>query len=156
VIDLHRLADLEVSQVATGAFVLRKLYKDMFSWGPAEDLRLAIVLDEAHRLARDLTLPKLMKEGRKFGVAVVVASQGIADFHADVLSNAGTKVIFRMNHPESRKAARFIRAPQGVDMAARIEQLAVGHAYVQTPEMRMGTIVQMAAPSLVNDSAESA
>jgi hypothetical protein len=41
-------------------------------------------------------------------------------------------------------------------MAARIEQLAVGHAYVQTPEMRMGTIVQMAAPSLVNDSAESA
>jgi DNA phosphorothioation-dependent restriction protein DptH len=146
VIDLHGLADLEVLQLAAGAFVLRKVYKDMFSWGPADDLRLVIVLDEAHRLARDLTLPKLMKEGRKFGIAVIVASQGIADFHADVLSNAGTKVIFRMNHPESRKAAGFIRAPQGVDMAARIEQLAVGQAYVQTSEMRMGTLVQMAAP----------
>ena len=37
-----------------------------------------------------------MKEGRKFGMSVIVASQGMGDFHPDVLSNAGTKVIFRM------------------------------------------------------------
>jgi DNA helicase HerA-like ATPase len=101
------------------------------------------VLDEAHRLARDVTLPKLMKEGRKFGIAVIVASQGLADFHPDILSNAGTKVIFRTNYPDSRRVAGFIRARQGVDLAGRIEQLPVGSAYVQTPEMAFGAQVQM-------------
>lgn len=146
VIDLHRLADLEVLQLAVGAFVLRKVYKDMFSWGEADNLRLAIVLDEAHRLARDVTLPKLMKEGRKFGISVIVASQGMSDFHADVLGNAGTKVIFRMNHPDSRRVAGFIRVPAGVNLADRIEQLSVGHAYIQTPEMRLGSVVKIQPP----------
>lgn len=142
VIDLHNLF-AETLQMATGAFMLRKLYKDMFHWGYADRLRLAIVLDEAHRLAKDITLPKLMKEGRKFGIAVIVASQGLADFHPDVLSNAGTKVIFRMNYPESRKVSGFIRTRQGQELSERIEQLSVGSAYVQTPEMTYGSAVKM-------------
>ncbi|HEU5378374.1 MAG TPA: ATP-binding protein, partial [Ktedonobacteraceae bacterium] len=142
VIDLHNLF-AESLQMAAGAFVLRKLYKDMFHWGYAKKLRLAIVLDEAHRLAKDITLPKLMKEGRKFGISVIVASQGMGDFHPDVLSNAGAKMIFRMNYPESRKVSGFIRSRQGQDLAERIEQLPVGSAYVQTPEMTYGSAVQM-------------
>jgi hypothetical protein len=142
VIDLHNLY-AESLQLAAGAFVLRKLYKDMFRWGQADRIRLAIILDEAHRLARDITLPKIMKEGRKFGIAAVVASQGLGDFHQDILGNAGTKVIFRSNYPESRKIAGFIRGRQGEDLVARIEQLSVGVAYVQTPEMRLGSVVKM-------------
>jgi DNA phosphorothioation-dependent restriction protein DptH len=145
VIDLHNLF-AETLQMAIGAFVLRKLYKDMFRWGYAKQLRLAIVLDEAHRLAKDITLPKLMKEGRKFGISVVVASQGIGDFHPDVLSNAGTKIIFRMNYPESRKVSGFIRGRQGQDLSKRIEQLSVGSAYIQTPEMLYGSEVKMYSP----------
>ena len=142
VIDLHNLYAEEL-QLAAGAFVLRKLYRDMFRWGNAERLRLAVVLDEAHRLARDVTLPKIMKEGRKFGIAVVVASQGISDFHQDILGNAGTKVIFRINYPDSKKVSGFIRGRQGQDIAARIEQLPVGSAYVQTPDMAFGSVIQM-------------
>lgn len=142
VIDLHNLF-AETLQMATGAFVLRKLYKDMFRWGYAKRLQLAIVLDEAHRLAKDITLPKLMKEGRKFGVSVIVASQGMGDFHPDVLGNAGTKIIFRMNYPESRKVSGFIRGHQGQDLSQRIEQLSIGNAYVQTPDMMYGCVVKM-------------
>jgi DNA phosphorothioation-dependent restriction protein DptH len=142
VIDLHNLY-VETLQLAAGAFVLRKVYRDMFRWGTTDRLRLAIVLDEAHRLARDITLPKIMKEGRKFGIAVIVASQGMSDFHQDVLANAGTKIIFRTNYPESRKIAGFIRARQGQDLPSRIEQLTVGSAYVQTPDMPFGTSVKM-------------
>ena len=108
-----------------------------------------VVLDEAHRLAKDITLPKVMKEGRKFGVAVVVASQGLGDFHQDVLGNAGTKVIFRVNYPESRRIAGFIRSRQGQDLAERIEQMPVGSAYVQTPEMPYGSVIRMYPPELV-------
>jgi DNA helicase HerA-like ATPase len=84
-----------------------------------------------------------MKEGRKFGIAVIVASQGMGDFHPDVLGNAGTKVVFRTNYPESRKIAGFIRVRQGQDLPGQIEQLSVGTAFVQTPEMPFGTLVQM-------------
>ena len=142
VVDLSKLY-LETLQVAACAFVLRKTYREMLRWGQADKLRLAVVVDEGHRLARDTTLPKLMKEGRKFGVAVVVASQGLADFHAEVLGNAGTKIVFRSNFPESRRAAGFLRARTGLDLAAAIEQLRVGAAYVQTPEMPLASPVEM-------------
>lgn len=142
VLDVHNLA-LETLQLAAGAFVLRKVYKDMFRWGESGRLRLAIVLDEAHRLARDITLPKIMKEGRKFGIAVVVASQGLADYHPDVVGNAGTKVVFRTNFPMSKKVAGFLRGHQQADLAAMIEQLDVGEALVQTPTMPRCARVRM-------------
>ncbi|MFD7652851.1 helicase HerA domain-containing protein [Actinosynnema sp. NPDC059797] len=132
VLDVHE--QMEQVQLAAGAFVLRKVYREMFQWGQTTRLRLAVVLDEAHRLARDVTLPKIMKEGRKYGVAVVVASQGVDDFHRDVLSNAGTKVAFRCNFPQSRKVAGFLRGRMGQDMSTALENLAVGQAYISTPE----------------------
>jgi DNA helicase HerA-like ATPase len=134
---------LEKVQLAISAFMLRKVYKDMFKWGETDHLRLVVVLDEAHRLAKDITLPKIMKEGRKFGVGVLVASQGLADFHQDVVGNAGTKIVFRTNFPMSRKVASFFRSDRKVDLAALIEQLDVGEAYVQTPEMDRALRVRM-------------
>ncbi len=146
VVDLRGFAEAEQAQVAAGAFLLRKVYKDMFSWGQTGKLRLAIVLDEAHRLAKDATLPKLMKEGRKFGIAIIVASQGIDDFHPDVLANAGTKIIYRINYPQSRKAAGFLRTRTGRELAEDIEQLPVGSAYVQTPDMADARRTRMLRP----------
>ena len=135
VIDLHRVG-METLQTAAGAFVLRKLYKDMFQWGETDRLRLLVVLDEAHRLAKDITLPKLMKEGRKFGIAAVVASQTMQDFHPEVLQNAGTKILYRTNYPQSKKVSGYLKAPHYIaDVVARLEGLAVGQALVQTPQM---------------------
>ncbi len=142
VLDVHGL--MEQVQRAAGAFVLRKVYGEMFRWGQAQQLRLAVVLDEAHRLARDVTLPKIMKEGRKYGVAVVVASQGVEDFNPDVLGNAGTKVAFRCNYPQSRKVAGFLRGRTGQEMSEALEQLAVGQAYVSTPDHAAARKVFMA------------
>jgi hypothetical protein len=133
VVDLSRLT-LETVQLAAGAFILRKIYREMFRWDQADTLRLAVVLDEAHRLAKDVTLPKLMKEGRKYGISVVAASQSMADFHRDVLGNAGIKIIFRTNYPESKNTAGFLRGREGQDLSQQIEQLAVGCAYVSTPD----------------------
>lgn len=132
VLDVHTL--MEQVQLAAAAFVLRKVYREMFHWGKTSELRLAVVLDEAHRLAKDVTLPKIMKEGRKYGVAVVVASQGVDDFHKDVLGNAGTKVAFRCNFPQSKTVASFLRGRAGQDMAQALEKLSVGQAYVSTPD----------------------
>lgn len=132
VVDLSQL--MEAVQLAGGSFLLRKIYRDMFRWGVSNQLRLAIILDEAHRLARDVTLPKLMKEGRKYGVAVLVASQNLKDFHKDVVGNAGTKIVFRTNFPESKSVAGFLKGRKGLDLTQEIERLGVGQAYVSTPD----------------------
>lgn len=145
VIDLHQLPS-EMLQTLVGAFVLRKIYRDMFRWGMADRIRLVIVLDEAHRLARDVSLPLIMKEGRKFGVAVVVASQGIGDFHPDVLNNAGTKIAFRANHLESRRIAGFFSGPKGRNLVHILEGLSVGTALVQTPDMTSAVRASMVPP----------
>jgi DNA phosphorothioation-dependent restriction protein DptH len=133
VVDLSKLK-LDEVQIAATSFLLRRVYRDMFSWPQDGTLKLAIVLDEAHRVAKDVTLPKLMKEGRKYGLVVVVASQGLADFHPEVLGNAGMKVVFRTNHPESRSVARYLRGRAGQDLAVEVEKLGVGQAYVATAD----------------------
>lgn len=115
----------------------------MFTGGETRRLRLAIVLDQAHRLARDITLPKIMKEGGKFGIAVIVASEGLADFPPHVVVNAGTKVVFRTNFPMFKKVVGFLKAPKRFDLGTVIEQLDVGEAYVQTPDMAGCTRVRM-------------
>jgi len=145
VIALNHLS-MEVLQLAAGAFILRRLYKEMFLWGESDKLRLMVILDEAHRLAKDISLPKLMKEGRKFGIGVVVASQGVRDFHAAVFENAGTKLLFRTNYPDSKKAAQLLRARENLgELSKRLENLQVGHALVQTPEMTKCSLARMFA-----------
>lgn len=134
VVDLHRFKLEQVIRAAT-ALILRKVYREMFLWPQDSTLKLAIVLDEAHRIAKDPTLPKLLKEGRKYGVACFVASQSISDFDDDVKNNSGTKIVFRTNFPESKDVAGLIRGGEKVDFAKQIEQLRVGEAFVSTAEM---------------------
>ena len=144
VVDLSQLG-LEQVQLAGGAFLLRKVYNDMFTWPQRQAMRLAVVLDEAHRMARDVTLPRLMKEGRKYGISVVAASQGVEDFHTQVLENAGAKIVFRTDFPASRKVAGFLRGRGGQDMSEQIERLGVGQAYVSTPDVSQARRVYMRA-----------
>lgn len=107
---------------------------------------MVIVLDVARRLATDVTLPKIMKEGRRYGVAVVVASQGLWDFHADVVGNAGAKASLRVNRPDSRKVAEFLRSQGGQEVARILKRLRLGQALVETPEIDGGRRTNMRLP----------
>ena len=122
----------EPVKLAAGAFLLRKIYNEMFHWGQSDRIRLFVVLDEAHLLARDVTIPKLMKEGRKFGIALVLVSQSLEDFRPEVLENAGTKIAFRTNFPASKKIAQLLNSSNVAELASSIEKLQVGEAWVST------------------------
>jgi hypothetical protein len=142
VIDLHGITNDIVLRAAM-SFILRKIYRDMFIWDQDSTLKLAIVIDEAHRFANDTTLPKLMKEGRKYGVSCLVASQSISDFNKEVTGNAGTKIVFRTNFPESKKVADILRGAGKNDLSRTIEQLNVGEAFVSTPESTVARRTKM-------------
>lgn len=143
VLDVSRIGLEEVQRFAA-SFMLRRIYREMFTWAQDGTMKLVVVLDEAHRMAKDVTLPKIMKEGRKYGVGVVVASQSAHDFHTDVLGNAGTKVVFRTNYPASKSVGGFLRGRSGIDLTQEIERLAVGVAYVSTPDVAQARKVYMA------------
>jgi len=123
---------LETVQLAAGALFLRKIYKDMFRWGEANRPRLFLVLDEAHRLAKDPTLPKIMREGRKFGIIVALASQQVGDFHPDIVNNRGSVIAFRTNYPESRRISQFFKGlGTQQEVTKSLEGLGVGRALIQ-------------------------
>jgi hypothetical protein len=134
---------LEEVKVTAGAFILRKIYNEMFQWEPTHRPRLAVVLDEAHRLAKDPTIPKIMKEGRKFGIIVVLVSQSMKDFAPEVIDNAGMKIAFRTNFPASKEVASFLQSKDSNQIATVIEALNTGYALVSTPEMKNVEKVEM-------------
>jgi hypothetical protein len=146
VLDVHD-SGLESCQVAAGAFLLRHIYKAMFRLQATQTVRLAIVVDEAHRLSKDKTIPLLMREGRKYGIAVILASQGIADFPDEVLENAGSRIAFRTNAPQSRRVAGLMAsdAKSRSDIQATMERLGVGTALVRTEEAPGSILTRMSA-----------
>jgi len=130
-------------RITAGAFILRRIYNEMFQWKNAARPRLAIVLDEAHRLSKDPTIPKIMKEGRKFGVVVLLVSQSMDDFAPQVIDNAGSKIAFRTNFPASKKVASFLQSKNSSGLADKLENLNTAHAYVSTPDLRNPKMVKM-------------
>ena len=130
-------------KITIGAFILRKLYNDMFTWGNADKPRVAVVLDEAHRLSKDPTIPKLMKEGRKYGVVVILVSQSLDDFAPQVVENVGLKVVFRTNFPASKKVAQLVRGRSTQDIPKIIETLTTARALVSLPGQNKPLLTQM-------------
>jgi hypothetical protein len=101
------------------------------SRGPGE-LQLMVVLDEAHRLSfvPESPLERLLREGRKFGVGVILASQQLEDFSNTALANTATKLIFRLNEALPKTAKLFHRNP-GASLSpqqacAQLSRLATG------------------------------
>ena len=91
----------------------------------SETPRLLIVVEEAHRFTRkrvdesakaeaaraEITLDRVVREGRKFGCCVVILSQTIRDFTYDAASirqNTNTKVFMHNSDREVDYAAGFL------------------------------------------------
>jgi Cdc6-like AAA superfamily ATPase len=78
----------------------------------ASEVREAIVLDEAHKFfsdKEDNILDKIAKEGRKFGIALLAASQAPGHFSEDFLGNVGTKVLLGLDAMYHDQTVRKMR-----------------------------------------------
>ncbi len=65
---------------------------------------LFIILDEAWKLLlADRALLTLVREGRKYGTGIILASQLIEDMELGMLSNIATLFVFRMQNKSSLK-----------------------------------------------------
>ena len=110
IIRLSRLPGEELKQAAAN-FILQELYHRMIVLGQSTKLRVLVVVDEAHKLIAAEPLTRLIKESRKFGIGMVLASQEVTDFHRSFFANAGTKIIMKL---PLAKDAHFVASQFGM------------------------------------------
>ncbi len=131
-----QLGGLEASvERAVTEFLLWSFIRYFEVLGPGP-LRCFVVLDEAHKLAFGPGSPveKILREGRKFGLGVILASQQPEDFSAVAFANTATKIVFQVGDQSgqvSRQLHRKIKNGHSQEYIARaIGTLPRGSAYV--------------------------
>lgn len=101
-------------------FRLQELYGVHFAQGPMADpnsLRAVAVLDEAHLFHRadaDSIVGTIAREGRKFGIGLILASQSPAHFADDFLANVGTKIVLGLDQMFWDAAVRKMKIGAGM------------------------------------------
>ena len=119
---------------AVTEFLLWNFIGFVDSVGPGP-VRCFVVLDEAHKLACVPGSPteKLLREGRKFGLGLVLASQQPEDFSKVAFANTATKIIFQVGDDRravSRQLARKVVNSHSVaEVAKLITRLPRGWVY---------------------------
>jgi hypothetical protein len=101
VLRLSNLATPEL-MVAVSRFVLQKIYSDMLAKGPTQAIRVFAVVDEAHKLSYEETLTELIREARKYGVGILLASQSVKDFDRIVFDMVGTKIALQLEGDDAK------------------------------------------------------
>ena len=150
-----QLQGLEYSlERAVTEFLLWNLIGYIEAMGPGP-LRCFVVLDEAHKLSFDRGSPieKLLREGRKFGLGLILASQQPEDFSPVAFANTATKIVFQVGDERSTISRQLHRKIKNAHSFGEIYQMITklprGCAYVVTENM--GRVVRIASfPNRVN------
>jgi DNA phosphorothioation-dependent restriction protein DptH len=115
-------------------FLLWNLIGFVESIGPAP-MRCFVVLDEAHKLAFVPGSPaaKLLREGHKFGLGLILASQQPEDFSSVAFANTATKMVFQVGDDKSavsrQLARKVVNSHSFAEIARLITKLPRGWAY---------------------------
>lgn len=104
IVNLSTLPTPELMK-SVARFVLQSVYNRMLSEGPSKEIKLYVVIDEAHKLSYDQTLTDLIREARKYGVGFVLASQSVRDFATVVFENMGTKIALQLEGEDAKYMA---------------------------------------------------
>jgi hypothetical protein len=133
-IDMSTLKN-DTERKRTAARLLDMLIDEMHSMRLEKDLGRIVVLDEAWRFIESAgDIGALFREGRKYGIGIVTATQLTSDVNKEVLSNAACTVLFRLQNSADYaflldaemigeyEKQRILQLPQGscmLSMAAR-------------------------------------
>jgi DNA phosphorothioation-dependent restriction protein DptH len=144
-----QLKGLEYSlERAVTEFLLWNLIGFVESIGP-NPMRCFVILDEAHKLALVPGSPteKLLREGRKFGLGLLLASQQPEDFSSVAFANTATKMVFQVGDAKgtvSRQLARKVANSHSfAEIATLITKLPRGWAYFVSDNV--GRVVRIAS-----------
>jgi hypothetical protein len=137
IVRFTRLPNEEVKK-ACAEILLLGCYNEILRLGHTRGIRLALVIDEAHRIANLAAVKLLLREARAYGVAVFLSSQQARDFSDDVYANADTLVGLKLNEirDAERLGALLAGSQQARDLAEQIRRLRPGQAFIKNNQFQ--------------------
>ncbi|UPJ97080.1 ATP-binding protein [Bradyrhizobium sp. 172] len=141
-----------------GRYLLSEARKGLFRTRP-----MIAILDEAHQfLGRTVgdeyasvrleSFGIIAKEGRKYGLTSIMATQRPRDVPHDVLSQLGTLIVHRLTNDEDRHAVERACGDLDKNAAMFIPALAPGEAIIVGPDLPAPMPVQIHEPQVPPDS----
>lgn len=101
--------------------------------------------DRGHRLAR-LTYERIAKEGRKFGVSLIIASQRPSEISQTIISQCANFISHRLQNPDDIDHFRRIIPMQARRLLDQVTILSSGEAIVFGSAFHIPTRVQLDRP----------
>jgi DNA helicase HerA-like ATPase len=164
ILDMNEAPD-EVVEIAS-AVVSRLLFERLRSAEPRNVLPVTLVLEEAHRYiaqrASDYAIDasrifeRIAKEGRKYGVFIVLASQRPSELSKTVLSQCSNFVVHRIQNPEDLAHIRQMTPYVSDSVMKRLPTLPKQHALIFGNSVNLPTTfrVRDVHPKPKSDDAE--
>lgn len=154
----------EALPVVTGV-IARLLYDVQFWMDPDERTPLCLVCDEAHRYipAADAidavhrqalrAFEQIAKEGRKYGVALLIVSQRPADVSRTVLSQCNNFIVMRLTNDHDQHVVEQLMPDSMAGVVRVLPLLDVGEAVVLGDALRLPTRLKFDVPAIQPASA---
>lgn len=138
IIDLNDASD-EIVELAS-AVVARLIFDRMRRATPRNRMPVHLILEEAHRYVSErpgrfaidagITFQRIAKEGRKYGVFLIVASQRPSELSKTVLSQCSNFIIHRIQNPDDLSQIRQMTPFISETVLKRLPSLPKQHALI--------------------------
>lgn len=161
VVDLSRLTQ-DLMPFVLGS-LLEMFAAEIFKRGPGSTHPTMLALEEAHHYLRQLpgeveggqqalAYERLAKEGRKFGLSLLISTQRPSEVSATVLSQCGTWTVFRLNNEADQRAVASAAETAGVNVSRQLAGLGRGEAIVFGAALPVPTRLAVSRPKPEPDS----
>ncbi len=129
--------------------LLSRLYSSMHDKEKQRGLNLYVMVDEAHFLMDDsgsgLIVTKLIEEGRKYGVGVIIVAHASSTLNRKIMTNCSTFMTFYAREPSEMAYASKVLSCGSQEAAdairARISKLGKHEAILVSSVMRRAVVV---------------
>ncbi len=149
----------DVLPIVTGTFA-RLLYDLQFWLAPEKRSPFALVCDEAHLYlpVRDdadsvekqalATFERIAKEGRKYGVSLVVVSQRPSDVSRTILSQCNNFLVLRLTNDSDQAVVRKLMPDSMVGLTDMLPLLDTGEALLLGDAILLPTRIKLDKPTV--------
>lgn len=161
IVDLSRLTQ-DLMPFVLGS-LLEMFAAEIFKRGPGNTHPTMLALEEAHHYLRQLpgesdggqqalAYERLAKEGRKFGLSLLISTQRPSEVSPTVLSQCGTWAVFRLNNEADQRAVASAAETAGVNVSRQLAGLGRGEAIIFGAALPVPTRISVSRPNPEPDS----
>ena len=151
IIDLSKAQNITIEKIVL-ELALRYIWSK-YSLAVSDNIRCAILIDEIYRFLDSnwqVTAPslgKILREGRKYGIVIVMTSQRVSSLPHDVITNTGIKLYFKLVDPrEIGFAIASLALPTHTAeklMKKTLAEIDVGSAILVIPMLNLIAVIEI-------------